>query len=69
MNAESRLLNKFQGGQFNRPVFSCICQYLPVNIPGMENTHICRHFANLVSDTSDITKIYLFKFWDQYGKR
>ena len=22
-------------------------RYLPVNATGMENTHICRHFANL----------------------
>ena len=29
------------------PVFSSICRYLPVNTAGMENTHICRHFANL----------------------
>ena len=29
------------------PVFSSKCRYLPVNATGMENTHICRHFANL----------------------
>ena len=31
-------------------VFSSKCRYLPVNATGMENTHICRHFANLEFD-------------------
>ena len=44
MNVECRLLYKFQGGQS-----TSICQYLPGNTTGMENTHICRHFANLHS--------------------
>ena len=30
------------------PVFSSKCGYLLINATGMENTHICRHFANLV---------------------
>ena len=30
MNVECRLLYKFQGGKFNRPVFASIFQYLPV---------------------------------------
>ena len=47
MNVECRLLYKFKGGQFIQPVFTSICQYLPVNTTGMENTHICQHFANL----------------------
>lgn len=29
------------------PVFSSKCRYSPVNATGMENTRICRHFANL----------------------
>ena len=29
------------------PVFSSKCRYLPVNATSMENTHVCRHFANL----------------------
>ena len=33
----------------NRPVFARIFLYLPGNTTGMENTHICRHFANLDS--------------------
>ena len=50
MNVECMYLNKFQGDQFNQPVFAGIFQYLPylpVNTTGMENTHICWHFANL----------------------
>ena len=47
MNAEYRFLNNFQGGLFSRPVFANIFQYLQVNTTGMENTHICQHFANL----------------------
>ena len=56
MNAECRLLYKFQGGKFN-PVFAIIFQYLPVftvNTAGMENTHICRHFANLGVDPDQL---------------
>ena len=30
------------------PVNASICRYLPVNATGMENTSICRHFANKI---------------------
>ena len=36
MNVKCRLLNKFQGGKFNRSVFAGISKYLPVNTTGME---------------------------------
>ena len=29
------------------PVFISKCRYLPVNATGMENTRVCRQFANL----------------------
>ena len=44
------------------PVFSSKCRYLPVNAIGMENTHICRHFANL-----DQTKVNAQTSFDWAG--
>ena len=41
MNAECRLMNKFQGGQLCGPVFAGIVKYLPVNIASIENTDAC----------------------------
>ena len=41
------------------PVFSSKCRYLPVNATGMENTHICRHFANLAENPI----CHLLKIW------
>lgn len=46
-----RVLFKFQGGKFSFPLFAGISPYLPVNITGMENTHIYQHFANLAIDS------------------
>lgn len=42
---------KFQGGQFSKPVFATIFQYLLVFTGRLHwcsgNTHICQHFVNL----------------------
>ena len=35
----------------NSKVVNSTDQYLPVNTDGMENTHICRHFASLENVT------------------
>ena len=49
MLSEGYCINSRVGNSVNQhlPVFSGICWYLPVNTAGMENTHICQHFANL----------------------
>ena len=60
MNAECRLMNNSRVvkpiDQY-LPVFSSNCLYLPVNTAGMENTHICQHFANLGSNAVCLQKV------------